>query len=464
MSGQFRKTQRLHFVGIGGSGMSGIAEVLINMGYKVSGSDLRESEATRRLAAMGARVAAGHDAANLGEAEVVVISDAVAATNPEIAEARRRGVPVIRRAEMLHELMRLKYGVCVAGTHGKTTTTSMASLILQQGGLDPTIIIGGVLGALGSNARLGQGEYFVVEACEAFGSFLHLSPAVAVVTNIDNDHLDYYQNMDSLRDAFVRFVNKLPFYGFAVVCGDDPGVREILPRLERKVLRYGFGEGSHYRAVDVQVRGMGSSCELLQEGRSLGRLALKVPGRHNLLNAVAAAAVGLELGLSFEDCAKALAGFTGAHRRFQVRGQQGGVTVVDDYAHHPTEVAATLAAARATLQPGGRLLVAFQPHLFSRTRDLYEAFAQSLSAADQVFLCDIYPSRELPIPGVTTQLIVDALKARGFAQAFYAPLRDQLLEPALKALKPGDLFLTMGAGTIDALGPQVLDGLKAGHS
>jgi len=365
---------------------------------------------------------------------------------------------------MLHELMRLKYGVCVAGTHGKTTTTSMASLILQQGGLDPTIIIGGVLGALGSNARLGQGEYFVVEACEAFGSFLHLSPAVAVVTNIDNDHLDYYQNMDSLRDAFVRFVNKLPFYGFAVVCGDDPGVREILPRLERKVLRYGFGEGSHYRAVDVQVRGMGSSCELLQEGRSLGRLALKVPGRHNLLNAVAAAAVGLELGLSFEDCAKALAGFTGAHRRFQVRGQQGGVTVVDDYAHHPTEVAATLAAARATLQPGGRLLVAFQPHLFSRTRDLYEAFAQSLSAADQVFLCDIYPSRELPIPGVTTQLIVDALKARGFAQAFYAPLRDQLLEPALKALKPGDLFLTMGAGTIDALGPQVLDGLKAGHS
>jgi len=464
MTGQFQKIQRLHFVGIGGSGMSGIAEVLLNMGYKVSGSDLREGEATRRLVSLGARVAVGHDAANLGEAEVVVISDAVAATNPEIAEARRRGVPVIRRAEMLQELMRLKYGVCVAGTHGKTTTTSMASLILQQGGLDPTIIIGGVLGALGSNARLGQGEYFVVEACEAYGSFLHLSPAVAVVTNIDNDHLDYYQNMDSLRDAFVRFVNKLPFYGFAIVCGDDPGVREVLPRLERKVLRYGFLEGSHYRAVDVQELGMGSSCQVLREGRALGRLDLKVPGRHNLLNALAATAVGLELGLRFEDCAAALAGFTGANRRFQVRGQAGGVTVVDDYAHHPTEVAATLAAARATLKPGGRLLVAFQPHLYSRTRDLYESFAESLSAADQVFLCDIYPARELPIPGVSSQLIVDALKARGFSRVLHAPLRDQLLEPALKALKPGDLFLTMGAGTIDALGPQVLDGLKGGRS
>jgi UDP-N-acetylmuramate--alanine ligase len=388
----------------------------------------------------------------------------VAATNPEIAEARKRGVPVIRRAEMLHELMRLKYGVCVSGTHGKTTTTSMTSLILQQGGLDPTIIIGGVLGALGSNARLGQGEYFVVEACEAFGSFLHLTPAVAVVTNIDNDHLDYYLNMDNLRDAFVQFVNKLPFYGFAIVCGDDAGVRAILPRLERKVLSYGFGEGHTYRAVAVREEGMGNSCELLREGQSLGRLSLKVPGRHNLLNAVAATAVALELGLRFEDCATALAAFTGAQRRFQIRGQAGGVNVVDDYAHHPTEVAATLAAARATIKPGGRLVVAFQPHLYSRTRDLYEAFAERLSAADMLFLCDIYPARELPIPGVSTQLIVDALKARGFTDVRYAPQRDQLLEPILKALKPGDLFLTMGAGTIDALGPKVLDGLKGGPS
>ncbi len=454
------RIQQLHFVGIGGSGMSGIAEVLLNLGYQVSGSDLKESEATRRLVSLGARVHLGHAAEHARGAQVVVVSNAVMATNPEIAEAKRLKIPVIPRAEMLNELMRLKYGVCIAGTHGKTTTTSMAGLVLKQGGLDPTIVIGGVLGALGSNARLGQGDYFVVEACEAYGSFLHLSPSVAVVTNIDNDHLDYYQNMDSLKEAFVRFVNKLPFYGFALACGDDPGVASVLPRLERRAVTYGFGPGNDLVAADLRGEGLESSFEVRRQGAALGRLALGVPGRHNALNALAAAGVGMELGLSFDTAAQALRGFTGAQRRFQVKGEAAGVRVVDDYAHHPTELAATLAAARSTLKPGGRLLAAFQPHLYSRTQLLYRDFARSLALADEVFLCDIYPAREVPIPGVTTQLIVDSLKAEGFDKARYRPGRDELLEEVLGSLKEGDLFLTLGAGSIDRLGDAVLERLK----
>jgi UDP-N-acetylmuramate--alanine ligase len=453
------RIKKFHFVGIGGAGMSGIAEVLLTLGYQVSGSDLKESEATRRLQSLGARILVGHEASHIDGAEVVVVSNAVLATNAEIAEAQRRKVPVIPRAEMLNELMRLKHGVCISGTHGKTTTTSMTGLILKQAGFDPTIVIGGVLGALGSNARLGKGDTFVVEADEAFGSFLHLSPSVAVVTNIDNDHLDHYGNLDSLKAAFVQFVNKVPFYGFAVVCGDDPGVVSVMPSFKRRVFSYGFGASCDYRASEVETKGLSTSFRVNKAGVELGRLGIQVPGRHNILNALAALATGLELGASFADASAALKDFSGAQRRFQVRGQAGGVTVVDDYAHHPTEVAATLAAARGALEGKGRLLVAFQPHLYSRTQALYQDFAASLQAADEVFLCDIFPAREVPIPGVSTQLIVDSLASRGFGGTHFKAKREDLVPEVLAALKPGDLFLTAGAGNIHEVGDLVLKSL-----
>lgn len=454
------RIKKFHFVGIGGSGMSGIAEVLLNLGYQVSGSDLKDSEATQRLASLGARIFLGHDAANIAGSEVVVVSNAVLATNPEIAEAQRLKVPVIPRAEMLNELMRLKYGVCISGSHGKTTTTSMTGLILKQAGLDPTIVIGGVLGALGSNARLGKGDYFVVEADEAFGSFLRLSPSVAVVTNIDNDHLDFYGNMDSLKQAFVQFINKLPFYGFALLCGDDPGVVSVMPSLTRRYVTYGFGPENDLRAVDVLAKELESSFSVVRHNDILGRVAIRAPGRHNILNALAAIGTGLELGIPFADTAEALKTFTGAQRRFEIKGKEGGVTVVDDYAHHPTEVAATLAAARGALQGKGRVVAAFQPHLFSRTQALYREFAESLSLADEIFLCDIFPARETPIPGVTTQLIVDSMPAGAAGRVTYKAQRDELLPEIVKSLKPGDMFLAVGAGNINQLCGKVLEALK----
>lgn len=452
---------KLHFVGIGGSGMSGIAEVLLTLGYPVSGSDKVDSEAVRRLRRLGAVITIGHAAANLGEAEAVVVSNAVPETNPEVLEARRRKLPVIPRAQMLNELMRLKYGVCIAGTHGKTTTTSMTALVLDEGGLDPTIVIGGVLDAIGaSGARLGKGDYFVVEACEAFASFLSLNPAVAVVTNIDNDHLDHYQNMDNLRDAFVRFINRLPFYGFALVCGDDEGVQSILGRVVRRVITYGFGERNDL-VVRVKESGPGGSCiSLVRQGRILGEARVALPGRHNALNAAAAIGVGLELGVPFEKAAAGLARFTGVRRRFQLKGEARGVRVVDDYAHHPTELRAALQAARETLGAlPGRLVVAFQPHLYTRTQLLYRDFAKVLEDADEIFLAGIYAARETPIPGVSTQLIADLLHAAGKPVTYQADL-DALTPKVLASLRPGDLFVTAGAGSIDRLGDQVLAALK----
>ncbi len=456
------KVMKLHFVGIGGSGMSGIAEVLINSGYPISGSDRKLSDVTERLAGLGAKIFEGHEASNVGDADGVVVSNAVPETNPELMEARRRKIPVIPRAQMLNELMRLKYGVCIAGTHGKTTTTSMAGLVLKEGGLDPTIVIGGVLDSVGSNTLLGKGDYFVVEACEAFASFLQLSPAVCVVTNIDNDHLDHYQNMDNLRDAFVRFINRLPFYGFALVCGDDHEILSVLPRVIRRSITYGFGDHNDLQAVVTDSTGYHTSFSVYRKGLFLGSARLNMPGKHNVLNATAAIGVGLELGISFEACAKGLAGFTGVRRRFQIKGQASGVTVVDDYAHHPTELAATLSAARDALKGGdGRLVVAFQPHLYSRTQLLFRDFAKVLEAADEVYLCGIYPARETPIPGVTSELISDLIRESGKVPVRYAFDRDQLLPEILKSLRPGDLFLTAGAGSIDALGDQALAALSA---
>ncbi len=457
----FKKVMKLHFVGIGGSGMSGIAEVLLNLGYPVTGSDKKKSDLTARLEKLGAKVFEGHLASNVGDAEGVVVSNAVPETNPEVMEARRRKIPVIPRAQMLNELMRLKYGVCIAGTHGKTTTTSMTGLVLKEGGLDPTIVIGGVLDAIGSNALLGKGDYFVVEACEAFASFLQLQPAICVVTNIDNDHLDHYQNMDNLRDAFVRFINRMPFYGFALVCGDDPEINHILPRVVRRVVTYGFGEGNDLKAVVEKSEGFATTFSLYRGGQKLGSASLKLPGKHNVLNAVASIGVGLELGLPFEVCAAGLSHFTGVRRRFQVKGEGAGITVVDDYAHHPTELDATLKAARDTLKgKTGRLVVAFQPHLFSRTQLLYKDFARVLKQADEVFLSGIYPARETPIPGVTSQLISDLLEAEGKPPVTYKSSQEDLLPKALASLRQGDLFLTAGAGTIDSLGDRVLEALR----
>jgi UDP-N-acetylmuramate--alanine ligase len=457
----FNKVMKLHFVGIGGSGMSGIAEVLLTLGYPVSGSDKADSEAVRRLKGLGATISVGHSAANVGDAEGVVISNAVPETNPEVLEARRRKIPVIPRAQMLNELMRLKYGVCIAGTHGKTTTTSMTALVLDEGGLDPTIVIGGVLDAIGgSGARLGKGDYFVVEACEAYASFLQLAPAVAVVTNIDNDHLDHYQNMDNLRDAFVRFINRLPFYGFALVCGDDEEIQGILGRVVRRVVTYGFGEKNDL-IIRIKSSGpQGSSFQLVRKGQVLGEAGVSIPGKHNVLNAAAAIGVGLELGIPWDKAMKGLARFTGVRRRFQTKGEAQGIRVVDDYAHHPTELRAALQAARESLgKQKGRLVVAFQPHLYSRTQLLYNDFAKALEGADEIFLAGIYGARETPIPGVSSQLIADLLHSAGKKVTYASELGD-LTPKVLASLGQGDLFLTAGAGTIDKLGDAVLAELK----
>jgi UDP-N-acetylmuramate--alanine ligase len=456
----FNKLMKLHFVGIGGSGMSGIAEVLLTLGYPVSGSDKADSEAVKRLRGLGARIELGHSAAHVGDAEAVVVSNAVPETNPEVMEARRRKLPVIPRAQMLNELMRLKYGVCIAGTHGKTTTTSMTALVLDEGGLDPTIVIGGVLDAIGgSGARLGKGDYFVVEACEAFASFLSLSPAVAVVTNIDNDHLDHYQNMDNLRDAFVRFINRLPFYGFALVCGDDPEIQGILGRVVRRVVSYGFGEKNDL-VIRIKSSGpQGSAFSLVRKGQILGEASVALPGRHNVLNAAAALGVALELGIPFATAAAGLRRFSGVRRRFQLKGEAQGVRVVDDYAHHPTELSAALQAARESLEGKGRLVVAFQPHLYTRTQLLYKEFAKALEGADEVFLAGIYAARETAIPGVSSQLIADLLHEAGKAVTYQAEL-GELTPKVLAQLRSGDLFLTAGAGSIDKLGDEVLASLQ----
>jgi len=425
--------------------MSGIAELLANLGYVVSGSDAKASDVTHRLASLGVRVFEGHDAAHVGDADVVVVSSAVRPTNPEVQEARARKIPVIPRAEMLAELMRLRYGIAVAGAHGKTTTTSMTALVLERGGLDPTAVIGGRLSAFGSNARLGRGEYMVVEADESDGSFLKLSPTIAVITNVDEEHLDHYQTFENVLSAFVDFANKVPFYGAVVACADDPRLRALLPRITRRVVTYALsapGTASGTAAApgtpgapgaiatpDAIVVGeapaleaFGSRCTVLRraQGRAdapherLGELHLHVPGRHNLLNALAAVAVGLELGLTFERIAKALDEFKGAERRFDVLGEAGGVMVVDDYGHHPTEVAAVLAAARAGMTR--RLLVAFQPHRYTRTQHLLREFGDVLSTADELVLTDIYSAGEDPIPGVTVDALADEI-ARAAAAA-----------------------------------------------
>ena len=462
------RTRRVHFVGIGGIGMSGIAELLVNLGYEVSGSDQAMSPSLERLASMGVATQVGHAAGNVGPADVVVYSSAIKSDNPETVEARSRGIPVVPRAEMLAELMRLRIGIAIAGAHGKTSTTSMIALVLERAGLDPTAVIGGRLRAFGSNARLGRGQHMVVEADESDRSFLKLSPIVAVITNIDREHMEAYGGFDDLQQAFVDFANKVPFYGAVIACLDDADTARILPRLTRRATTYGIEQpDASIGAVDVVLEGFGSTCTVVQRdtrqrpapAAPLGRLRLQVPGRHSVLNALAAVAVGLELGVPFDVIAAALEEFSGAERRFEVRGVVRGITVVDDYGHHPTEIAAVLAAARAAAPR--RIVVAFQPHRYSRTAQLMPDFAAALAPADEVVLTDIYPASEAPIPGVTVDALADAVNRRRATPVVIARTLDAVPAAVAAVAREGDLVITLGAGSIGHLPAAVLRELEA---
>ena len=453
----YRKLKHIHMIGIGGTGMNGIAEVLLNLGYKVTGSDLAANEATRRLAKLRAAISIGQRAENVRGADVVVVSTAVRNDNPEVVEARRLMIPIIPRAEMLAELMRMKMGIAVAGSHGKTTTTSMIAVLLGKAGLDPTIVVGGRLRMLGANALLGHGRFLVAEADESDGSFLRLSPAVSVITNIDREHLDHYKDLDDIRQAFTYFANRVPFYGVSVLCVDDENVRSICPMINKRHILYGTRSDAEIRGLGLELAPQGSRFEIEAGGVALGRIELHVPGRHNALNAMAAVAVGLELEIAFAHIAEALDGFRGVGRRFELRGEAAGVRVFDDYGHHPTEVAATLAAAKGL---GGRVLVVFQPHRFSRTQSLREEFGRCFGDADAVWVMDVYAAGELPIPGISGKTVVDAARGEGAHHVHYTPGAAEAVEAALREARAGDVILTLGAGDVSKLADTLLTGLQ----
>ncbi len=456
----FKRYQQIHFVGIGGVGMSGIAEILLNLGYRVTGSDQRRNETVERLEQLGAKVYVGHDASHLEGAHVVVYSSAVARENVEVQVARQRAIPTIPRAEMLAELMRLKYGIAIAGTHGKTTTTSLVGVVLAEGRYDPTIVVGGRVTNLGSNARLGQGEYLVAEADESDGSFLKLAPTIAVVTTIDAEHLDHYGSLEAIREAFVAFVNKVPFYGCAVLCLDQPNIQMLMPRLEKRIITYGLESGADLVARRLHLSGMTSRFEVFQRGTLLGECTLRIPGRHNVLNALAALGVGLDLEIPFVTIQKALAGFTGVQRRFQIRGRARGVTVVDDYGHHPAEIRATLAAAKAGFEC--RVVTVFQPHRYTRTQHLRQEFLTAFNQTDVLIVMDIYPAGEAPIPGVTGEDLAEGIRAHGHRNVTYLGSdRTRVLAHLAEITRPGDLVLTLGAGDVSQLGPELLKRIDA---
>jgi UDP-N-acetylmuramate--alanine ligase len=454
----FEKKHSVHFVGIGGIGMSGIAEVLLNLGYKVSGSELRQSDATERLSSLGAEIYLGHRETNLsGDPSVVVISTAVKYTNPEVMEARRKNIPVIPRAEMLAELMRMKYGVAVAGSHGKTTTTSMIASVLSEAGLDPTMVIGGRVRALGSNARLGQGAFLVAEADESDGTFLLLSPTIAVVTNIDREHMDYYQNMERLNESFLEFINKVPFYGLAVLCLDHPNIRALLPKVKKRFVTYGFTPEAEYTAQDVEIRPMEVEFTVARGGKARGRIKLHTPGRHSAQNALAAVAAAEELEIPFGKIAAGLEAFAGIQRRFEIKGEARGVLVIDDYGHHPVEVQATIQAIRDSWKRP--LTVVFQPHRFTRTRDLFEEFLISFDNADRLVLTDIYSAGEDAVDGVSSKSLYQAIKQRGHLDVAYVE-KDEIVARLKPQLKPGDIVLTLGAGDIYRVGERLVQELQ----
>ena len=455
----YRKLNHIHMVGIGGTGMNGIAEVLLNLGYKVSGSDIQENDATRRLAKLGADVAIGHRAENLKDADVVVISSAVREDNIEVQKARARLIPVIPRAEMLAELMRMKYGIAVAGSHGKTTTTSMTALVLEAGGFDPTIIVGGRLNTIGANAKLGAGDFIVAEADESDRSFLCLSPFIAVLTNIDEEHLDQYQNLDDLKKTFVNFANKVPFYCPVILCLDDPNLQSIIPAIERRVITYGFSAQSDLFARDFAFDGFRSASALFAQGKKLGALKLRVPGMHNILNAMAAAAVGLDLDVPARTILEALESYTGTGRRFELRKTVGGVMVIEDYAHHPTEIKATLEAAKRGWPR--RVVAVFQPHRYTRLAKLMTEFATAFNQADVLVLTEIYPAGEDPIPGVDGRTLYEEVRQCGHKQVFFEPDLKKVAAVLETILAPGDIVLVLGAGNINRTIPDIIAGLEA---
>ncbi len=452
----FGAVKRVHFIGIGGAGMSGIAAVLLSLKYEVTGSDLKSSETTQRLIQMGARIHFSHKAGNVAGVDVVVYSAAVPPDNPEILEARRRSIPVIPRTEMLAELMRLKFGIAVSGTHGKTTTTSMVGLVMTEARLDPTLVIGGQVDAFKSNAKLGKSPYLVAEACEAFGEFFLLSPMISVVTNIDDDHLDYYGSIEKVRDAFVTFTNKVPFYGCVVLGIDDKQVQQILPHIQRRVTTYGILPKAQVSARKIRLEKIGSSFEAVVHGKKMGTVKLNVPGLFNVKNALAAVTVGLELRISFKNIASGLTKFHGVQRRFEVKGSFKGAVVVDDYAHHPTAVSETLKAAKNFAGPSKKVLVVFQPHLFSRTQLLRDKFGKAFGDADEVIITAIYPSREKPIAGVTGKTLVEALRENGHPHVIYAEDRPGLLDYLKNHLTEKYVLLTMGAGDIWKVGNDLI--------
>jgi UDP-N-acetylmuramate--alanine ligase len=456
-----RHAAQVHFVGIGGIGMSGIAEVLLNLGYRVSGSDLKASEVTRRLETLGAAVAVGHREENLVAADVVVTSSAVGKDNPEVVAARARKIPVIPRAEMLAELMRLKYAVAVAGSHGKTTTTSMVATVLSAAGLDPTAVVGGKVNVLDSNAKLGKSELMVVEADESDGSFLRLHPSIAVVTNIDPEHLDHYGEVEALQNAFVEFCNRVPFYGLNVLCLDHPNVQALLPRVEKRFVTYGRAHTADYRLEEVSLEGFHTRFTAFRHAEPLGEFTVRMVGAHNALNALAVVAVADELEVPLATVREALASFGGVQRRFTVKGEARNIQVVDDYGHHPAEVRATLAGARMAF--GRRLVVAFQPHRYTRTRDLLGEFATAFNDADLLFVTDVYAAGEAPIPGATGRALADALLAHGHPAVTFVEKRGDLARALLPVLREGDLVITLGAGDITQVGPELL-GLLAGQA
>jgi UDP-N-acetylmuramate--alanine ligase len=457
----FFKPQSVYFVGIGGIGMSGLAEVLLEMGYRVSGSDLRRTPITDRLAKRGARIYQGHAASHLADAKAVVVSSAVGPDNPEVLEARRRAIPVIPRGELLAELMRQKFGIAIAGSHGKTTTTSMVAAILSHAGLDPTVVVGGLVGGMGgTNARLGRSDYLVVESDESDGSFLKLAPILAIVTNIDREHLDHYPGgIEEIRRAFAEFAAKVPFYGATILCLDDENVQQLLPSINRRTLTYGESAPADLRVTRSSTDHMGSQFHLQFHDLDLGCFKLRVPGAHNALNAAAATGLALELDIPVESIREALENFSGVERRFQLRGTERGIAVIDDYGHHPTEIRATLAAARAC-RCFGRVHVLFQPHRYTRTRALLDDFARAFHQADSVFVLDIYAASERPIDGVTAQALVERIEAFGHRNARYLESMDAGIAAVASVAREGDAILTLGAGSVSQAGDRILEELK----
>lgn len=458
----FKNIKKVHFVGIGGIGMSGLAEILLSQGFEISGSDRSLSEITKRLSDLGVKIYEGHSPENVKDIDVLVYSSAVSLDNPEVKTAIEKKIPVIKRAEMLAEVMRLKYGISIAGTHGKTTTTSMVGLVLTEGGIDPTIIVGGKLSSLGgTNARLGNGEFIVVEADEFDRTFLKLTPTIAAITTLEREHLDTYKDLDDIKSAFIEFANKVPFYGFVVICLDEEALQDILPNINKKVITYGLTSQADVRSINIEQDGFLNKYEIIYKGKNLGEIKLKIPGIHNVKNSLVAIIIGSELGIPFDKIKKALESFTGVYRRFEVKYNKE-IMVIDDYAHHPTETTATLAGIRAGWQR--RLIAVFQPHLYSRTRDFYNEFARSFLNSD-IFICtNVYPAREEPIEGITGELIANAAKKFGHKNVFYVPNKNDIPNLLNQIKQDGDIIVTMGAGDIWKYGEKFIEMLKENKS